>query len=116
MAGTSARRRLGDRGEQLAAAWYLGHGYEILDRNWRCAVGEIDLVLRKGATVVICEVKTRSSLAYGSPGEAVTGRKRTRLRRLAARWLVTHSVHAHTVRFDVAAVLGDHLEILESVW
>ncbi len=113
---TDRRRRLGTRGEELAAAWYGAHGYQLLDRNWRCALGEIDLVLRKGTTVVVCEVKTRSSLAYGAPAEAVTAAKRSRLRRLAARWLSEHDVRAATVRFDVAAVVGASVEIVTAAW
>ena len=113
---TLARRRLGAHGERLAASWYADQGYEILDRNWHCASGEIDLVLRKGPTLVICEVKTRSTLAYGSPAEAVTASKRARLRRLTARWLEEHDVRVATVRFDVACVLGEHIEIVAAAW
>lgn len=113
---TDARRRLGDRGEALAAAWYVAEGYQVLDRNWRCRDGEIDLVLRKGGTVVVCEVKTRTTLAYGSPLESVTGAKRKRLRRLAACWLAAHEVHAVNVRFDVAAVLGGQVDVVPGAW
>lgn len=113
---SDARRRLGARGEAAAAAWYAARGYELLDRNWRCSAGEIDLVLRKGATVVVCEVKTRSTLGYGAPAEAVTAAKRRRLRRLAARWLALHQVHAANVRFDVASVLAGQVEVLTAAW
>jgi putative endonuclease len=113
---TVARRHLGARGEQLAARWYTAQGFEVLDRNWRCAAGEIDLVLRKGSTLVVCEVKTRSTLAYGSPADAVTALKRARLRRLAARWLAEHVIHPATVRFDVACILGEEVEILADAW
>jgi putative endonuclease len=113
---TDARRRVGAQGERLAASWYTAHGYEVLARNWRCAAGEIDLVLRRGPTLVVCEVKSRSSLAYGSPAEAVTADKRRRLRRLAAGWLAQHRMHAKTVRFDVACVIGERVEIVEAAW
>lgn len=113
---SDARRQLGARGEQLAARWYTARGFEVLDRNWRCAGGEIDLVLRRGSTLVVCEVKARSDLEYGSPAEAVTARKRARLRRLAARWLAVHDVHPATVRFDVACILGGEVEILAGAW
>ncbi len=113
---TVARRRLGAFGEQLAARWYEERGFEILDRNWWCDAGEIDLVLWKGSTLVICEVKTRSTLAYGSPAEAVTAPKRSRLRRLAACWLVAHDVRPSTVRFDVACVLAGRVEVLAAAW
>jgi putative endonuclease len=77
----------------------------VLDRNWRCDAGEIDLVLRDGRVLVVCEVKTRSSTAYGSPIEAVTERKAARLRRLAARWLAEHDLHPDHVRLDLVGVL-----------
>jgi putative endonuclease len=77
----------------------------ILDRNWRCELGEIDIVARDGHVLVICEVKTRRGLDYGSPSEAVTWRKARRLRRLAMRWLDTHDCHPREVRVDVVSVL-----------
>jgi putative endonuclease len=77
----------------------------VLDRNWRCDAGEIDLVLRDGRVLVVCEVKTRSSSAYGSPLEGVTAVKAARLRRLAARWLAEHHVHPDDVRIDLVGVL-----------
>jgi len=106
------RRDLGLRGEEAAARWYVRAGYEIIDRNWRCRGGEIDLVatVPDGSIVVFCEVKTRSSTAFGTPEEAVTSPKQRRLRRLAARWLSEQRTDAwpvRAVRFDVVAVLDD---------
>ena len=94
----TARQRLalGAYGEGLAARHLTGQGMVLLDRNWRCELGEIDLVLRDGPALVVCEVKTRSSTAYGTPLQAVTGQKAARLRRLAARWLAEHPVRAFT--------------------
>lgn len=102
-----ARRRqaLGAYGEGLAARHLTGLGMVVLDRNWRCEQGEIDLVLRDGAVLVVCEVKTRSSTAYGSPLEAVTSAKAERMRRLAARWLAEHTVRPGEVRLDLVGVL-----------
>ena len=77
-------------GEEAAAAWYEARGFEMLDRNWRCREGELDLVLAKRTTIVFCEVKTRRGNAYGAPFEAVTHTKQRRLRVLAARWLDAH--------------------------
>ena len=77
----------------------------LLDHNWRCPEGEIDLVLREGTTLVICEVKTRRSHAYGTPHEAIAGRKVARLRRLAAAWLRDHSAPADEIRLDLVTVL-----------
>lgn len=110
------RRRVGIAGEDLAAAWYVEQGYEIVDRNWRCRSGEIDLVVRRGPTTVFCEVKSRSSLAFGSPLEAIDHRKRQRLRRLAAQWIDASPTRAGEIRFDVAAVLAGELEVVEGAF
>jgi len=111
-----AHRRFGARGEDLAAAWYEAHGYRILDRNWRCPEGELDLVCCRGATLVVCEVKARRSDDYGSPLDAVTAAKRCRVRRLAARWLRVHRQRWDTVRFDVVAVRPERVEVLVDAW
>lgn len=104
---TTAQQRssLGAYGEALAARHLVAQGMVLLDRNWRCDLGEIDLVLRDGRVLVVCEVKTRSSAAFGSPLEGVTERKAARLRRLAARWLAEHPVHPEEVRIDLVGVL-----------
>jgi putative endonuclease len=99
------RRQLGRFGEAYAARYLVERGMVVLDRNWRCDAGEIDLVLRDGAVLVVCEVKTRSSRAFGSPLEGVTDRKAARLRRLAARWLAEHRLRPDDVRIDLVGVL-----------
>ena len=98
------RRRLGTAGEVAVAAWYETAGYRVIDRNWRCRDGELDVVVAKGDTLVFCEVKTRASTRFGTPVEAVTGTKQRRLRMLATRWLAEHDTRRHTLRFDVASV------------
>jgi putative endonuclease len=98
------RRALGATGEDLASAWYAERGYHVLDRNWRCRDGEIDLVVATSSVVVFCEVKTRRSAAFGAPFEAVTVTKQRRLRVLAAQWLVEHPQRGKDLRFDVASV------------
>lgn len=95
---------LGRAGEAAAAAWYEQRGGVVLDRNWRCPAGEIDLVVSIDETIVICEVKTRSSNRFGTAYEAVGRDKQRRLRRLVGEWLGAHEVPAHSVRIDVAAV------------
>lgn len=100
----------------MAAAWYRAAGYEILARNWRCREGEIDLVCRIGPTVVVCEVKTRRSLAFGLPSEAVTAAKRRRLRRLAVRWMREAGVVCREVRFDVVAVTPGVVEVIKDAF
>ena len=106
--GGPVRAAVGAFGEELAAQHLTTRGMVLLDRNWRCPFGEIDLVLRDGSVLVVCEVKTRSSNAYGSPLEAVTERKAARLRRLAARWLSEHAVRPDEVRIDMVGVLVPH--------
>lgn len=104
---TTAQHRstLGAYGEAFAARYLIDQGMVLLDRNWRCELGEIDLVLRDGRVLVVCEVKTRSSLAFGSPLEAVTEQKAARLRRLAARWLADHTIRPDEVRIDLVGLL-----------
>ena len=106
------RRQTGLDGEELAAAWYRARGYEVLDRNWRCRDGELDLVLRNGRQVVFCEVKHRRSTAFGTPAEAITREKKQRIRHLAARWLQDAKPRPAEIRFDVAAVLDGEVEVL----
>lgn len=96
---------LGAYGERVAERHLVDDGLEVLDRNWRCSAGEIDLVLRDGDTLVFCEVKTRSGTAYGHPLEAVDSTKTERLTRLAVAWIERHDVVAQEVRFDMVSVL-----------
>ena len=110
------RREVGVSGEDLAAAWYEANGYEVVDRNWRCRHGELDLVLRNGRQVVFCEVKARTGLGFGAPAEAITRDKKQRIRFLAARWLEDAKPRPAEIRFDVAAVLGDDVEVLEGAF
>ena len=95
---------LGRRGEQVAAEWLQERGYTLIDRNWRCPAGELDLILRDGSTMVFAEVKTRSSLEFGHPFEAITSRKAARLRRLAAAWCREREPGSPDVRIDAVAV------------
>jgi putative endonuclease len=98
------RSTLGRAGEDEAAAFYVRSGFEVLERNWRCDGGELDVVARRGSLIVFCEVKTRSSTMWGLPAEAVDRRKQARLRRLAGRWLADRGGRAREIRFDVVAV------------
>jgi putative endonuclease len=89
----------------------------VLARNWRCADGEIDLIMRRRRLFVFCEVKARSSDAFGVPAEAVGRVKQARIRRLAAHYLKHDAPLRPTgIRFDVAAVLGGEIEVLEGAF
>jgi putative endonuclease len=112
----SSHLERGRQGEELAAAWYAGHGYHMVARNWRCATGEVDLIVRRGELLVVCEVKARRTDAYGLPAAAVGRLKQQRLRRLAAEWLATSGVHGVEVRFDVVAVTGIEVEVIEGAF
>lgn len=107
-AAADDRTRIGHYGEQLAAEYLRSAGMVVLDRNWRPrglgVRGELDLVVRDGDELVIVEVKTRRSIAFGAPSEAVTARKLRSLRSLALAWLDDRCIHAPKLRFDVIAV------------
>jgi putative endonuclease len=95
---------VGRRGEAAAERWYVAHGYRVIARNWRCSVGELDLVLARGRTLVVCEVKTRRGSRFGGGYEAVDARKREKLRALAEIFLQRARAAPFAVRFDVASV------------
>lgn len=101
----NVRSALGRSGEDLAVAMYLRAGYRVLDRNYRVPEGEIDVIARRGANVVFCEVKTRRTDHWGAPVEAVAWKKQARLRRLAACWLQDRRPGAVEIRFDVVSVV-----------
>ena len=110
------RREVGIRGEDIAAKWYEARGYQVLDRNWRCREGELDLVVRHGRQVVFCEVKHRMGVGFGTPAETITREKKQRIRHLAARWLQDAKPRPAEIRFDVAAILDGEIEVLEGAF
>jgi putative endonuclease len=115
-----AKDALGKYGEDLAARHFVGAGLTILARNWRCDAGELDIVALDRDTLVIAEVKTRTSTAYGLPAEAITHRKADKLRELALRWLQENPGGGRDVRFDLVSVVvprrgGPQLEHLRGV-
>ncbi len=99
------RKSLGDFGERLACRHLVQSGLIVLDRNWRCSAGEIDIVAADGDVVVVCEVKTRSSTRFGTPVEAITRQKANRLYRLGHLWLRDHDVPPSRLRVDVVAIV-----------
>jgi putative endonuclease len=113
-------RSFGADGEERAARWYEAEGYEVLERNWRRREGEVDLIVRRGATVVFCEVKTRASDRFGTGAEAVLPAKQRRIRRLASRWLaeLTPAVGRGRIelRFDVVSITSGTVEVIEDAF
>ncbi len=98
------RAALGRAGEDAALGVYLGKRFRTVARNWRCALGELDLVVERGGLLVFCEVKTRSGSGFGGGYEAVTWLKQRKLRQLAELFLEAHGLRPDRVRFDVASV------------
>jgi putative endonuclease len=105
-----AKDAIGRYGESVAARHLSDAGLTIIERNWRCREGELDLIAVEGDVLVFCEVKTRSSEAFGDPAEAVAGRKAARIRKLAVCWLAERRDSGESdfwpqIRFDVVSVL-----------
>jgi putative endonuclease len=98
---------VGRLGEAAALAWYRSRGYGLVASNWRCSLGELDLVLERerDRTLVVCEVKARRGVGFGGPFEAVTAAKRRKLRMLAEAFLLATGRRPERIRFDVASVL-----------
>jgi putative endonuclease len=103
----AAKDELGRRGEDIAVRYLEHHGLVVLSRNWRCRVGEIDVVATDAQRLVVCEVKTRSSERFGGPAEAVDLKKAARIKRVTQAWLATHRVRWCELRFDVLAVVAE---------
>jgi putative endonuclease len=99
-----ARRRFGDRGEDLAAAYFLARGFEVVARNWRCRSGEIDLIVSKDGAIHFVEVKTRRTMTYGYPEEAITPKKMEHLRRAIETYLQSAPVGARVYQADALAI------------
>ena len=100
-----AKDALGRFGEDVAARHLITDGFVVLERNWRCDIGELDIVARDGRVLVVCEVKTRRSAKHGSPFEAVTQRKLHRIERLGLRWMRERGIRPAAMRVDVVSVL-----------
>ena len=109
MPRSEGKQQIGRRGEELACAELERQGLKIVDRNWRCPLGEIDIVAAEvteaGTTLVFCEVKTRSGLGFGHPLEAITYAKMRTLRQLAAQWTREHQISATLIRVDAIGVV-----------
>jgi putative endonuclease len=105
----AAKDELGRAGEDRAARYLADAGYVILARNWRCSQGEIDIVAMRGSTLCVVEVKTRRSVGFGHPLEAVDGRKRRRLWSLGNAWIAAHPHLAggRSLRLEAIGIIGD---------
>ena len=110
----------GTAGEDLAARWYEGQGYEVLERNWRRRQGEVDLIVRRGATVVFVDVETRTTDRHGTGAELVLPAKQRRIRRLASRWLAELTPASGRalvdLRFDVVDITAGQVDVIEDAF
>jgi putative endonuclease len=101
----SQKQFIGKYGEVLAAQYLQDRGYLILQRNWRCSLGEIDLIAKDKNRIIFVEVKTRNGLGYGHPFEAITASKVSRMRKLATQWCIENQKTRAKVRLDAIAIL-----------
>jgi len=111
-----ANRSRGRWGEDLAASMYRRLGYQIIDRNWRSRTGELDLILRYGEVFVFSEVKARRNDDFGPASGAVGPAKQRRIRKLAIEWLRAHEIQAEAIRFDVVAITGTEIELIDDAF
>lgn len=102
------RRAFGDRGEDLAVAFFIQRGFTIIARNWQTRVGEIDVICQKNDVIHFIEVKTRRTLAYGRPQEAITPRKLQHLRRSVEAYLQSLRTRPQRYQVDALAILAEH--------
>lgn len=103
------RRKTGTDGEQMAAEFLEKKGYHILEKNYHCRFGEIDLIVQRSEWIIFVEVKYRSTASMGLPEESVDLRKQSRICRSALTFLMERKLNDHPVRFDVVAILGEQI-------
>ena len=109
-------RQTGLAGEERAAQFLVAKGYKIIARNYNAAGGELDLVARRGQTLVFAEVKTRAYAAFGGPAAAVTRTKQERLTRAALQYIKANAPKFDSIRFDVLCVLPEAIEHIENAF
>lgn len=115
------RRDQGFDAERLAAEFLLGHGLRLVTSNYLCQLGEIDLIMQHGQTLVFVEVKQRKNSLYGSPFETISYSKQKKLRKTAQHYIMSHAISSHqSMRFDAVGLLGIppsvHIEWLQNAF
>jgi putative endonuclease len=115
---SKSRYSKGQEGENAAADFLTGRGMEIVERNFRCPPGEIDIIARDDRAIVFVEVRTRQAKGFGTPEESITHVKRARLIRAAQWYLKQHKLFNSSARFDVVTIRwnGDNFENPEIKW
>jgi putative endonuclease len=107
----SSTKEKGKEGEELAVSFLVEKGFEIVERNYRYGKGELDIIAREKDFLVFVEVKSRESLEYGLPEEAVTKRKMAQIRKIAEAYLAEKGITDENIRFDVVAILFLNKEV-----
>lgn len=111
------KRQLGSRYEEWAAAYLINHGYEILEKNYRCKKGEIDIIASHKGYLVFIEVKYRKNSQFGDPAESVGVQKQRVIYQVANYYMVTHNMwENHPCRFDVVAILGNEVRLISGAF
>lgn len=110
------KREMGSRYESLAASFLEQRGYRIVERNYRCHIGEIDLIAMDKGYLVFVEVKYRKTPLFGMPVEAVNLKKRKIISKVAQTYLASKGMSEVNVRFDIVAVLGDTVTVYENAF
>jgi len=117
---TRARLDTGRRGEEIAAAWLAERGYHILELNFRCPLGEMDIVARQGDVLVFVEVRTRRTDRFGRPLESVGSTKQRKLSQIALYYLQRYGLEGMNARFDVVGIRlsreGCHIELVRDAF
>lgn len=110
-------RKVGASYEQQAGVYLVSHGYQILTYNYRCRIGEIDIVAKDGTYLVFVEVKYRRQQGQGYPAEAVTASKQRKISKVASYYCLTHGVTEQSpCRFDVVSILGDEISLIQNAF
>lgn len=115
MAVKGEKRRLGFWGERRAAQYLKSEGYSVIERNFRCPFGEVDLIAEKGDVLAFIEVKTRSNENYGAPNEAVDGRRKQRYKNCVRFYFANREIDK-TVRFDIIEITKQGINHLENAF
>lgn len=110
------KRKIGSYYEDLALNHLMALGYTILYKNYRCKIGEIDLIAKEGNCLVFIEVKYRATTRYGYPREAVHKYKQQKIIHTAHYFLMTHPMKTYSGRFDVIEILGEKLTHIQNAF
>lgn len=113
---SNKRINLGRKGEDISVKFLKKQGYKIMERNYRCSLGEIDIVAKDKNILCFVEVKTRRTDEYGLPAEAIDGRKQKKLAKVALTYLKEKKIYKQDFRFDVVSVHPNHVELIKDAF